>query len=104
MHIQPQILLLPVPHDEAMVAIPSASGAREERLAQGLEQALQSIHEGFQSDIAQDDALRARWSPKCPQNYHLGPCHAKFNPGAVVVHAIGPPRRQTALVEMEYLL
>mmetsp|Transcript_62456 Transcript_62456/g.101140 ORF Transcript_62456/g.101140 Transcript_62456/m.101140 type:complete len:208 (-) Transcript_62456:1084-1707(-) len=78
-HVKPQILALPIAHDEAVVPVPaSAWSAAPEKLAQGLQQLLELVNHGLQSDLIQNDA--------------------------VVVHAVWPPCWQAAAVEVEDLL
>mmetsp|Transcript_72317 Transcript_72317/g.182379 ORF Transcript_72317/g.182379 Transcript_72317/m.182379 type:complete len:397 (-) Transcript_72317:756-1946(-) len=77
-HVEAEILVLAVAHNEAMVPVPHAPGPRPQELAQRLEHALELVDHRLQPDLVEDDA--------------------------VVVHAVRPPRWQAAVVEVEDFL
>mmetsp|Transcript_23572 Transcript_23572/g.35585 ORF Transcript_23572/g.35585 Transcript_23572/m.35585 type:complete len:203 (+) Transcript_23572:834-1442(+) len=56
-HVEAQVLVLAVAHDEAVVTIPIAACTWEENSPDGLKNCLELVHEVLESDVVQDDSI-----------------------------------------------
>eukprot|EP00401_Gymnodinium_catenatum_P009560 CAMPEP_0117594320 /NCGR_PEP_ID=MMETSP0784-20121206/73137_1 /TAXON_ID=39447 /ORGANISM="" /LENGTH=299 /DNA_ID=CAMNT_0005396369 /DNA_START=462 /DNA_END=1362 /DNA_ORIENTATION=- len=77
-HVQPQVLPVPVADDEAVVSVPHAPRSRPKHGTERLQGNLEAVDQGLEADFIEDDAI--------------------------IVHAVRSPRGQAAGVEIEDLI